>query len=164
MRSTITFPSLSLPRYGSLTKTCSQALPLPPRIMKSRARRVLPQPALPQTRMGRPWGSPPPVISSGPRIPVGVVRASASGTLPRWREGRTVASNWAKSGTPIIIEKALGFHWWDGAASPCTRRDQPLQALTSQSLERSFEATDRTPARKSRSEVSWHESSHLGFH
>jgi hypothetical protein len=35
------------------------------------ANRVLPQPAPPQTRVGRPWGNPPPVISSSPVIPVG---------------------------------------------------------------------------------------------
>ena len=35
------------------------------------ASRVLPQPVPPQTRVGRPWGSPPPVISSSPLIPVG---------------------------------------------------------------------------------------------
>ena len=34
-------------------------------------RRVLPQPALPQTRVGRPRGKPPPVISSRPAMPVG---------------------------------------------------------------------------------------------
>ena len=30
----------------------------------------MPQPALPQTRVGRPRGSPPPVISSSPSMPV----------------------------------------------------------------------------------------------
>jgi hypothetical protein len=32
---------------------------------------VFPEPALPQTRVGRPAGSPPPVISSRPATPVG---------------------------------------------------------------------------------------------
>jgi hypothetical protein len=34
--------------------------------------RVLPQPALPQIKVGRPFGKPPKVISSSPCIPVGV--------------------------------------------------------------------------------------------
>ena len=34
---------------------------------------VLPQPALPQTRVGRPLGKPPPVISSSPWMPVGAL-------------------------------------------------------------------------------------------
>lgn len=34
--------------------------------------RVLPEPAAPQTSVGRPWGKPPPVITSKPEIPVGV--------------------------------------------------------------------------------------------
>jgi len=37
-----------------------------PRTRNSMARRVLPAPALPHTRVGRPRGSPPPVISSSP--------------------------------------------------------------------------------------------------
>ncbi len=32
---------------------------------------VWPQPALRQINVGRPWGSPPPVISSNPVMPVG---------------------------------------------------------------------------------------------
>jgi hypothetical protein len=32
--------------------------------------KVLPQPALPQISVGRPWGNPPLVISSKPAIPV----------------------------------------------------------------------------------------------
>jgi hypothetical protein len=37
------------------------------------ANKVLPQPALPQTSVGRPRGSPPAVISSSPCIPVGAL-------------------------------------------------------------------------------------------
>src|SRR6266849_1501863 len=36
------------------------------------ASKVLPQPALPHTSVVRPFGSPPPVTSSSPSIPVGV--------------------------------------------------------------------------------------------
>src|ERR1700722_394684 len=42
-----------------------------PRIRNSVARRDLPQPAEPQTSVGRPAGRPPPVISSKPLMPVG---------------------------------------------------------------------------------------------
>src|SRR5438309_4468250 len=42
-----------------------------PRTRNSIESRVLPQPALPQTRVGLPRGRPPPVISSRPWIPVG---------------------------------------------------------------------------------------------
>ena len=42
-----------------------------PRTRNSMASRVLPQPAPPQTRVGRPLGRPPPVISSSPWMPVG---------------------------------------------------------------------------------------------
>src|SRR5262245_7661238 len=41
-----------------------------PRTRNSMASRVLPQPALPQTSVGRPRGNPPPVISSSPWMPV----------------------------------------------------------------------------------------------
>src|SRR5689334_191082 len=63
------------------------------------ARSVLPQPAPPHTRVGRPRGSPPLVISSSPGIPVGAFgNARLAGWLPfpagfgdsRWRR-RTVA-------------------------------------------------------------------------
>jgi hypothetical protein len=33
---------------------------------------VLPQPALPQTKVGLPLGNPPPVISSSPEMPLGI--------------------------------------------------------------------------------------------
>src|SRR5512144_146350 len=42
-----------------------------PRTRNSIARSVFPQPAKPVTRVGRPKGRPPPVISSSPDIPVG---------------------------------------------------------------------------------------------
>ena len=41
-----------------------------PRTRNSTANSVLPAPALPQTRVGRPRGRPPPVISSRPRMPL----------------------------------------------------------------------------------------------
>ena len=40
---------------------------------------VFPQPDLPQTRVGLPRGSPPPVISSIPSIPVGLLESSSPG-------------------------------------------------------------------------------------
>src|SRR5271170_3522611 len=42
-----------------------------PRTRNSAANSVFPQPAPPQTRVGRPRGNPPPVISSRPWMPVG---------------------------------------------------------------------------------------------
>src|SRR6185369_2254973 len=42
-----------------------------PRTRNSMAKSVLPAPALPQIRVGRPLGKPPRVISSNPGIPVG---------------------------------------------------------------------------------------------
>jgi hypothetical protein len=42
-----------------------------PRTRNSMASNVLPAPALPHTRVGRPRGRPPPVISSRPRMPLG---------------------------------------------------------------------------------------------
>src|SRR5690349_14011653 len=41
-----------------------------PRMRNSTANMVLPHPGLPQTIVGRPLGSPPPVTSSNPGIPV----------------------------------------------------------------------------------------------
>src|SRR6478609_9471619 len=43
------------------------------------ARIVLPQPGPPQISVGRPFGSPPPVISSSPRMPVGDLGTSRTG-------------------------------------------------------------------------------------
>src|SRR5882672_6636199 len=50
-----------------------------PRTRNSAANRVLPQPAPPQTSVGRPRGNPPPVISSRPWMPVGHLGKRASG-------------------------------------------------------------------------------------
>src|SRR5829696_1115686 len=50
-----------------------------PLIINSIESKVLPQPAAPQTREGLPFGSPPPVISSKPAIPVGVLGNSLGG-------------------------------------------------------------------------------------
>ena len=48
-----------------------------PRTRNSMPKSVLPQPAPPQTSVGRPRGSPPPVISSRPGMPVGRLRQFA---------------------------------------------------------------------------------------
>src|SRR5207245_8691418 len=45
-------------------------------------KRVLPQPALPQMSVGRPFGKPPKVISSSPCIPVGVLGSDISRYFP----------------------------------------------------------------------------------
>jgi hypothetical protein len=45
-------------------------------------KRVLPQPALPQTNVGRPFGKPPKVISSSPWIPVGVLGSDIARYFP----------------------------------------------------------------------------------
>src|ERR1041384_2310434 len=50
-----------------------------PRTRNSIAKRVWPAPALPQTRLARPDGKPPQVISSKPGIPVGSLRRPSSG-------------------------------------------------------------------------------------
>ena len=49
-----------------------------PRTRNSMPSSVLPQPALPQTSVGRPCGRPPIVISSKPRMPVGVLAKPGS--------------------------------------------------------------------------------------
>ena len=48
-----------------------------PRTKNSVARRVFPDPAAPQTKVGRPLGSPPPVISSSPVMPVAAFAKAA---------------------------------------------------------------------------------------
>jgi hypothetical protein len=55
-------------------------------------KRVLPQPALPQTNVGRPLGKPPKVISSSPSMPVGAFRSDMRwfmtvGELGTWLPG-----------------------------------------------------------------------------
>src|SRR4051812_27439959 len=52
-----------------------------PRTKNSSANMVLPQPGPPHTKLGRPFGSPPDVSSSNPRMPVGLF-FSAVGTEP----------------------------------------------------------------------------------
>src|SRR5271156_1853636 len=52
-----------------------------PRMRNSAASSVLPQPAPPQTSVGRPRGSPPPVISSRPWIPVGHLGKRVAGEV-----------------------------------------------------------------------------------
>ncbi len=59
---------------SNMTMTPGSSYSTAPRTMNSAASIVLPQPAAPQTRVGRPWGRPPSVISSSPRMPVGVLR------------------------------------------------------------------------------------------
>ena len=53
-----------------------------PRTRNSIASSVLPQPAPPQTSVGRPRGKPPPVISSSPWMPVGALGSFAVLPLP----------------------------------------------------------------------------------
>src|SRR5450432_2814099 len=78
----LTRPSRSNPSDATLAfnsfSVSSKAINTPgssncaaPRTRNSAASSVLPQPAPPQTSVGRPRGSPPPVISSSPRMPVG---------------------------------------------------------------------------------------------
>ena len=55
-------------------KTPGSPYSVAPRTRNSIASNVLPQPAPPQTSVGRPVGNPPPVISSSPRMPVGDFR------------------------------------------------------------------------------------------
>src|ERR1700733_7478777 len=55
-------------------KTPGSPYSVAPRTRNSIASSVLPQPAPPQTSVGRPAGNPPPVISSSPRMPVGAFR------------------------------------------------------------------------------------------
>ena len=50
-----------------------------PRTRNSIAKSVLPQPALPQISVGRPRGSPPPVISSSPWMPTGALGSERVG-------------------------------------------------------------------------------------
>ena len=62
--------------WASSSAVSSKAMNTPgspismPRTRNSTEKRVLPAPALPQTRVGRPRGRPPPVISSRPRMPL----------------------------------------------------------------------------------------------
>src|ERR1700722_5265079 len=55
-------------------KTPGSSYSVAPRTRNSIANKVLPQPAPPQTRVGRSAGNPPPVISSSPRIPLRALR------------------------------------------------------------------------------------------
>src|SRR5260221_6717342 len=64
--------------FASSSSVSSKAINTPgswylvaPRTRNSAAKRVLPQPAPPQTSVGRSFGIPPPVIASRPWIPVG---------------------------------------------------------------------------------------------
>ena len=68
--------SRSVPRLVSSNamKTPGSPYSMAPCTRNSIASNVLPQPAPPQTSVGRPAGNPPPVISSSPRIPVGDFR------------------------------------------------------------------------------------------
>src|SRR5690349_5528838 len=54
-----------------------------PRTRNSIPSSVLPQPALPQISVGRPFGSPPHVISSSPAMPVGVFASVVAGGCGR---------------------------------------------------------------------------------
>src|SRR5215204_4122450 len=60
------------------------------------ANSVLPQPALPATKVGRPLGKPPPVISSRPEIPVSDLGRSFMGCLVRFIGGIQIPSSLVK--------------------------------------------------------------------
>src|SRR5208283_1988661 len=66
---TFTFSSTSVSSKD--TNTPASPNSVAPRTRNSEASRVLPQPAPPHTSVARPRGSPPPVISSRPWMPVG---------------------------------------------------------------------------------------------
>src|SRR5664280_752428 len=63
-------------RSSKAMKTPGSANCAAPRARNSMARSVLPLPALPHTSEGRPAGRPPPVTSSRPEMPVGVLRSA----------------------------------------------------------------------------------------
>src|ERR1700682_1137600 len=65
-----TFSVSSSPVSSNAMKTPGSPYSVAPRTRNSIASNVLPQPAPPQTSVGRPVGNPPPVISSSPRMPV----------------------------------------------------------------------------------------------
>ena len=113
--------------WASSSAVSSKAMNTPgspismPRTRNSTAKRVLPAPALPQTRVGRPRGRPPPVISSRPRMPLlalgnaetiawpyltfarVVVRrlpvSTAATSKSKWRAARPLVSTCAPCGT-----------------------------------------------------------------
>lgn len=72
------------------------------------AKSDLPHPAAPQTSVGRPWGKPPPVISSNPPIPVGTFFSTLDDraafpfpcdiglTLPNFAESQAKTFNFQK--------------------------------------------------------------------
>src|SRR4051812_732568 len=62
---------MSVAVSSNVIKTPGSPNSVAPRIRNSVANSDLPQPAAPQTSVGRPAGTPPPVISSNPGIPVG---------------------------------------------------------------------------------------------
>ncbi len=55
---------------SNIMKTPGSFICIAPQTRNSAANMVLPQPGPPHTRVGRPRGTPPPVISSNPRMPV----------------------------------------------------------------------------------------------
>jgi hypothetical protein len=75
--------------------------------MNSMASWVLPQPALPQTNEALPSGSPPPVISSNPEIPVRLLAIPAGKRAGRDtdRVAMSVPHLWA----PLRGQDALSF-------------------------------------------------------
>src|SRR6476659_11218858 len=92
-----------------------------PRTRNSIASKVLPQPALPQTSVGRPRGRPPPVISSSPSMPVGALGSErvvalllAAGLLIFPREARQrlgIAMSIAAQMTTPKHPTGLGAHY-----------------------------------------------------
>ena len=79
-----TFCASSSPVSSKLMKAPGSPNCVAPRTRNSIASSVLPQPGPPHTSVGRPFGSPPPVISSRPSIPVGAfgsARAAVCGSI-----------------------------------------------------------------------------------
>ena len=92
-RASATLTARSSAVSSKATKTPGSPNSVMPRTRNSMPSRVLPQPAGPQTRVARPRGNPPPVISSSPEIPVSAL--GSDGSPGRWvtvfGAGRTVS-------------------------------------------------------------------------
>ena len=89
-----------------------------PRTRNSTENRVLPAPALPQTRVGRPRGRPPPVISSRPRMPLLTLGNADTGA--RFLAGtrglllaaiRATAARWGRSSVLRLARGTMGAYF-----------------------------------------------------
>ena len=83
---------------------------------------VLPQPAVPQTSVGRPRGKPPPVISSRPSIPVGALAKAVKGALDRFiRFAITLKAALPSCIAEPTLERYLApkeFHYYQNKSCP----------------------------------------------